>query len=183
MELMKLFFSFSNVFLIPHQTKDRETFGFFLHFFNYLCNFCSHLLQQEANSKLNSLQGQHQMLKVGWFVISIKFTKSQHKRPFSVFSSDTLANCPVIPHPSCSSPMKWRCVFQTHDENNLFCQNQHEELKRQYYELHEQHQQQGEDHSRLLDEHKERFDKLQKAKEVEVSQLKGARALLCPRTS
>lgn len=65
----------------------------------------------------------------------------------------------------------------------MFCQNQHEELKRQYYELHEQHQQQGEDHSRLLDEHKERFDKLQKAKEVEVSQLKGARALLCPRTS
>ncbi|KAF6718799.1 Golgi integral membrane protein 4 [Oryzias melastigma] len=69
--------------------------------------------KQEANSKLNSLQAQHQILK-----------------------------------------------------------NQHEELKRQYYELHEQHQLQGEDHSRLLGEHKERFDKLQRAKEVEVSQLK-----------
>lgn len=32
---------------------------------------------------------------------------------------------------------------------------------------------QGEDHSRLLDEHRDRFDKLQQAKQVEVSQLKG----------
>lgn len=54
-----------------------------------------------------------------------------------------------------------------------FCQNQHDELKRQYYELNEQHQVQGEDHSRLLDEHRDRYNKLQQAKEVEVSQLKG----------
>ena len=53
------------------------------------------------------------------------------------------------------------------------CQNQHEDLKKQYYELQEQHQVQGEDHSRLLDEHKDRFDKLQQTKEVEISQLKG----------
>uniref|UniRef100_A0A3B5KLQ5 Golgi integral membrane protein 4a n=1 Tax=Xiphophorus couchianus TaxID=32473 RepID=A0A3B5KLQ5_9TELE len=51
--------------------------------------------------------------------------------------------------------------------------NQHDELKRQYYELNEQHQVQGEDHSRLLDEHRDRYNKLQQAKEVEVSQLKG----------
>ncbi|XP_043976198.1 Golgi integral membrane protein 4a isoform X1 [Gambusia affinis] len=69
--------------------------------------------KQDANSKLNSLQVQHQMLK-----------------------------------------------------------NQHDELKRQYYELNEQHQVQGEDHSRLLDEHRDRYNKLQQAKEVEVSQLK-----------
>ncbi|XP_015233757.1 PREDICTED: Golgi integral membrane protein 4 isoform X2 [Cyprinodon variegatus] len=69
--------------------------------------------KQDANSKLNSLQVQHQMLK-----------------------------------------------------------NQHSELKRQYYELNEQHQAQGEDHSRLLGEHRDRYDKLQKAKEVEISQLK-----------
>ncbi|MEQ2164645.1 hypothetical protein GOODEAATRI_008813 [Goodea atripinnis] len=50
--------------------------------------------------------------------------------------------------------------------------NQHNDLKRQYYELNEQHQAQGEDHSRLLDEHRERYNKLQQAKEVELSQLK-----------
>ncbi len=54
------------------------------------------------------------------------------------------------------------------------CQNQHEDLKKQYYELQDQHQVQGEDHNRLLDEHKERYEKLQQIKEVEVSQLKGA---------
>uniref|UniRef100_A0A3B3U8D1 Golgi integral membrane protein 4 n=1 Tax=Poecilia latipinna TaxID=48699 RepID=A0A3B3U8D1_9TELE len=69
--------------------------------------------KQDANSRLNSLQVQHQMLK-----------------------------------------------------------NQHDELKRQYYELNEQHQAQGEDHGRLLDEHRDRYNKLQQAKEVEVSQLK-----------
>uniref|UniRef100_A0A3Q1GHG1 Golgi integral membrane protein 4a n=1 Tax=Acanthochromis polyacanthus TaxID=80966 RepID=A0A3Q1GHG1_9TELE len=52
--------------------------------------------------------------------------------------------------------------------------NQHEDLKRQYYGLQEQHQVQGEDHSRLLDEHRERYNKLQQAKEMEVSQLKGS---------
>lgn len=50
--------------------------------------------------------------------------------------------------------------------------NQHDELKRQYYELDEQHQAQGEDHSRLLDEHRDRYNKLQQAKEAEISQLK-----------
>lgn len=53
------------------------------------------------------------------------------------------------------------------------CQNQHEDLKKQYYELQDQHQVQGEDHSRLLDEHRERYEKLQQTKEGEVSQLKG----------
>lgn len=64
-------------------------------------------------------------------------------------------------------------VFDVMFVTRAFLQNQHEDLKRQYYDLHEQHQVQGKDHSRLLDEHKERYDKLQEAKEIEVSQLKG----------
>jgi len=58
----------------------------------------------------------------------------------------------------------------------LSCQNQHDELKRQYYELQDQHQMQGDDHSRLLDEHRDRYSKLQQAKEGEISQLKGSGA-------
>lgn len=64
-------------------------------------------------------------------------------------------------------------VFDVMFVTRAFLQNQHEDLKRQYYDLHEQHQVQGKDHSRLLGEHKERYDKLQEAKEIEVSQLKG----------
>lgn len=60
------------------------------------------------------------------------------------------------------------------------CQNQHDELKRQYYELDEQHQAQGEDHSRLLDEHRDRYNKLQQAKETEISQLKGGDGFMYP---
>lgn len=65
------------------------------------------------------------------------------------------------------------CLWET-IVTRAFLQTQHEDLKRQYYDLHEQHQVQGKDHSRLLDEHKERYDKLQKVKEIEVSQLKGS---------
>lgn len=61
-------------------------------------------------------------------------------------------------------------------QQKLLCQNQHDDLKKQYYELQEQHQVEGEDHSRLLDEHRDRYDKLQQMKEVEISQLKGTDA-------
>lgn len=56
---------------------------------------------------------------------------------------------------------------------SLLCQNQHEDLKKQYYELQDQHHAQGEDHNRLLDEHRTRYDKLQQIKDTEASQLKG----------
>lgn len=55
----------------------------------------------------------------------------------------------------------------------LLRKNQNDDLKKQYYELQDRLQVQGEDHSRLLDEHRGRYDKLQQAKQQEVSQLKG----------
>lgn len=58
---------------------------------------------------------------------------------------------------------------------DVFCQNQHEDLKKQHYDLQDQHQAQGDDHNRQLDEHRERYDKLQQIKELEVSQLKGGK--------
>lgn len=66
----------------------------------------------------------------------------------------------------------WWCMLMFSPPSSL-CQNQHDELKRQYYDLQEQHQVQGKDHGRLLDEHRERYSKLQQAKEVEISQLNG----------
>lgn len=66
----------------------------------------------------------------------------------------------------------WWCMLMFSPPSSL-CQNQHDELKRQYYDLQEQHQVQGKDHGRLLDEHRERYSKLQQAKEVEILQLNG----------
>lgn len=69
------------------------------------------------------------------------------------------------------------------------CQNQHDDLKKQFYDLQEVHQVQGEDHNRLLDEHKDNYEKLQQVKESEVSHLKGtdrwshAEMLLCFNTT
>ncbi|KAK1900360.1 Golgi integral membrane protein 4 [Dissostichus eleginoides] len=50
--------------------------------------------------------------------------------------------------------------------------NQHDDLKKQYYGLQEQHQVEGDDHNRVLDEHKEHYEKLNQAKEGEITHLK-----------
>lgn len=55
----------------------------------------------------------------------------------------------------------------------FICQNQHDDLKKQYYELQERHQLQGDEHNRAVDEHKVKLDELHQVKESEISKLKG----------